>query len=121
MQQDVCFVPLESKSSKRVHPVHKEETINNVLIEFGPCKVHVPEHKRKKSKRGSKFDTLSVETIEYKLSEEEKVCATCGSPLTEMKKEIRKELVIIPAEVKVIELITYVYSCRNCDKEGTGI
>ena len=80
----------------------------------------IPEHKRKKSKRGAKFDTLPVETIEYKLSEEERVCATCGSPLTEMKKEIRKELVIIPAEVKVIEHVTYVYSCRKCDKEGTG-
>lgn len=80
----------------------------------------ISEHKRKKSKRGAKFDTLPVETIEYKLSEEEKVCATCGSPLTEMKKEIRKELVIIPAEVKVIEHVTYVYSCRKCDKEGTG-
>ena len=44
MQQDVCFVPLESKWSKRAHPVHKDGTINNVLIEFGPCKVHVPEH-----------------------------------------------------------------------------
>ena len=44
MQQDVCFVPLESKSSKSIHSAHKEETINNVLIELGPCKVHVPEH-----------------------------------------------------------------------------
>ena len=80
----------------------------------------IPEHKRKKAKRGSKFDTLPVETIEYKLSDDEKVCANCGSPLTEMKKEIRKELVIIPAEVKVIKHVTYVYSCRKCDKEGTS-
>ena len=35
-----------------------------------------------------------------------------------MKKEIRKELVVVPAEVKVIEHVTYVYSCRNCDKNG---
>ncbi|WP_054741716.1 hypothetical protein [Cellulosilyticum ruminicola] len=48
-----------------------------------------------KYKRGTKFDTLPIETIEYKLSEKENVYATCGSPLTEMKKEIRKELVII--------------------------
>ena len=80
----------------------------------------IPEHKRKKTKRGSKFDTLPVETIEYKLSDEEKVCANCGAPLTEMKKEIRKELVIIPAKVKVIQHVTYVYSCRKCDKEGIG-
>jgi len=80
----------------------------------------IPEHKRKKAKRGSKFDTLPVETIEYKLSDEEKVCANCGSTLTEMKKEVRKELIIIPAEVKVIKHVTYVYSCRKCDKEGTS-
>jgi transposase len=36
-----------------------------------------------------------------------------------MKKEIRKELVIIPAEAKIIEHVTYSYSCRNCDKNGT--
>ena len=79
----------------------------------------IPAHKRKKAKRGSKFDTLPVETIEYKLPEEEQVCDVCGSKLTEMKKEIRKELKIIPAKVKVVEHITYVYSCRNCDKTGT--
>lgn len=44
VQQNVCFVPLEPKPSKSVHPTHKEETINNVLIELGPCKIHVPEH-----------------------------------------------------------------------------
>ena len=76
----------------------------------------IPAHKRKKAKRGSKFDTLPVETIEYKLPEEEQVCDVCGSKLTEMKKEIRKELKIIPAKVKVVEHITYVYSWRNGDK-----
>ncbi len=35
-----------------------------------------------------------------------------------MKKEVRKELVIIPAQVKVVEHVTHVYSCRACDKEG---
>lgn len=44
IQQDVCFVPLKSKPFKDVGPTHKDETINNVLIELGPCKVHVPEH-----------------------------------------------------------------------------
>ncbi len=80
----------------------------------------IPEHNRKRSKRGSKFDDLPVETISYELSDEEKVCEVCGAPLTEMKKEVRKELKIIPAQVKVIEHVTYVYSCRKCDKEGLG-
>ena len=72
-----------------------------------------------KLRQKEKFGSLPVETIEYKLAEEEKVCDVCGSILTEMKKEVRKELKIIPAQVKVIEHVTYVYSCRNCDKNGT--
>lgn len=80
----------------------------------------IPEHNRKKAKRGSKFESLPVEIIEYKLADGEKICDTCGSLLTEMKKEVRKELVIVPAQVKVIEHVTHVYSCRNCDKKGTS-
>ena len=37
-----------------------------------------------------------------------------------MKTEVRKELVIIPAQVKVVEHVTHTYSCRACDKEGLG-
>lgn len=80
----------------------------------------IPTHSRKKAKRGLKFQDLPAEVIEYKLTDAEKVCGTCGEPLTEMKKEIRKELVIIPAQVKVIDHVTYTYSCRNCDKNGTS-
>lgn len=36
-----------------------------------------------------------------------------------MKKEIRRELKIVPAKVSIVEHVTYVYSCRNCDKNGT--
>ncbi|MCF0232059.1 MAG: transposase [Enterococcus sp.] len=45
MQQDVCFVPLKSKTSESVQLTsEKEETINQVLIEIGSCKIHLPEH-----------------------------------------------------------------------------
>ena len=80
----------------------------------------IPAHKRKKAKRGSKLDNLPVEIIEYKLTDEESVCDVCGEKLSEMKKETRRELVIIPAEVKIIEHVTYSYSCRNCDKNGVN-
>lgn len=33
-----------------------------------------------------------------------------------MSTEIRKELKIIPAEVKVVEHKRYVYACRGCEK-----
>ena len=32
--------------------------------------------------------------------------------------ELAKKLVIIPAEAKIVEHVTYSYSCRNCDKNG---
>ena len=96
-----------------------EELQEGILVEPDE-EVVIPTHKRKKTKRGSKLDSLPVETIEYRLSDEEKVCDICGTTLTEMKKEVRKELKIIPAKVSVVEHVTYVYSCRSCDKEGTS-
>lgn len=72
-----------------------------------------------KRKKNSKYKNLETETVEYRLADDELKCENCGCTLTEMKKEIRKELVVIPAKVKVIEHITYVYSCRNCQNNGT--
>ena len=33
-----------------------------------------------------------------------------------LTKEVRKEIKIIPAQVKVVEHVTYIYACRNCEK-----
>lgn len=57
----------------------------------------VAAHKKNKRKRGSKLDALPVETIYYELPEEERICDVCGSTLTEMKKEVRRELKVVPA------------------------
>lgn len=73
-------------------------------------------YQRKKSKRGENIKHLPVEVIEYKLTDEESACPSCGDDLHVMSKEIRKELTIIPAKVKVIEHVSYVYSCRNCER-----
>ncbi|MGL5260072.1 MAG: transposase [Lachnospiraceae bacterium] len=59
-----------------------------------------------------------LKKFEYKLDEFERICDVCGDALTEMKKEIRKELKIVPAKISIIEHVTYIYSCRNCDKNG---
>src|SRR5690606_34367466 len=34
--------------------------------------------------------------------------------------QVRRELVIIPAQVKVVEHVQYVYSCRQCEREATS-
>ena len=95
---------------------NEAETFREPIQSEPPQESIIPEHKRRKAKKGSKFNDIPVEVVEYKLDESEQVCDNCHSPLTVMKKEIRKELVVVPAEVKVIEHVTYVYSCRNCDK-----
>ena len=38
-----------------------------------------------------------------------------------MGHDTRKELEIIPAEVRVIEHVREVYSCRRCEHEGTSV
>lgn len=97
---------------------NEAETLMQPITVEPELETVIKEHKRKKSKRGNKFDDLPVEVVEYKLNDDEAVCDVCGEPLTQMKKEIRKELVIIPAEAKIVEHVTYSYSCRNCDKNG---
>jgi transposase len=62
---------------------------------------------------------LPAETREYRLPDEEKVCLCCGGPLHEMSTQTRDELTIIPAQVKVIKHVRYVYSCRHCEKHET--
>lgn len=73
-------------------------------------------YQRKKGKRGENIKNLPVEVIEYTLPDEEKSCPVCSEELHVMSKEVRKELTIIPAKLKVIEHVSYVYSCRNCEK-----
>ena len=68
---------------------NEAETLKKPITIEPNADIVIPTHNRKKAKRGSKFENLPVETITYELSEEEKVCETCGKPLTEMKKEVR--------------------------------
>ena len=97
---------------------NKAETLQELITIEPELETVVKAHSRKKSKRGSKFDNLPVEVIEHKLDESEMICDVCGEPLTVMKKETRRELVIIPAQAKIVEHVTHSYSCRNCDKNG---
>jgi len=73
-------------------------------------------YQRPKGKRGENIKHLPVEVIEHTLPAEEQACSQCGEDLHVMSKEVRKELTIIPARVKVIEHVSFVYSCRNCEK-----
>jgi len=75
--------------------------------------------RKKVGKNDAMFKELPVEVVEYRLSENEQECPKCGENLHEMSKEVRRELQIIPAQVKVVEHVRYVYACRNCEKTDT--
>lgn len=55
--------------------------------------------------------------MEYRLPQEEQSCSCCGGAMHEMSTEIRQELSIIPAQVKVVKHVRYVYACSNCEQQ----
>lgn len=95
-----------------------EAESSNPLEEKEPELETVTEDRRKKNKRGSFTKSLAEEVIEYDLPENEKVCNICGNELNRMKEIIRKELTFIPAQFKTTKIVTYVYSCRYCEKNN---
>src|SRR5690625_1931255 len=76
-------------------------------------------YKRKKNRRTREelMENLPVERIEYEVSPEEQVCSCCGHETHKMSEEVRKELQVIPAQVKVVEHVRNVYACRQCGKD----
>lgn len=110
-------------SSEKTDPNQLELTLfNETEAEVNP---ELPEptmesitYQRRRKKRGHRemmLENLPVETVEYRLSTEEQVCSCCGGKLHEMSTEVRKKIKYIPAEVKVVEHVRYVYSCRRCE------
>ena len=93
-----------------------EELQEGIMVEPEE-EIVIPTHKRKKTKRGSKLDSLPVETIEYQHENNKKTCDTCGTILIEMKKEVSKGLKIILAKVSVVDNVTNMYSCRSIDSD----
>jgi len=72
-------------------------------------------HSVQKASSKDKLKDLPVERIEYTLTEEELVCPVCDSDLHQMTTEIRRELTVIPAQVKIVEHVRSIYSCRSCE------
>ncbi len=83
--------------------------------------VAVAAHKRHK-KHEYTLDELPedvpVEVVEHRLTEEELVCPECGNPMTEIGKEVRRRVKIIPAQVVVVEDRYYTYACQTCKQEN---
>ena len=61
------------------------------------------------------FKGVPVEKKYLELSGEEKLCPVCGTPLKEIGEEfVRRELVFVPAKLKVYEYYSKSYECPQC-------
>jgi len=91
-----------------------EDTANPQLEEATMETVTYQRRKKQAGQRDELLKNLPVEVIEYRLPESEQVCPCCQGPLHEMSTQVRQELKIIPAQVKVVKHIQYIYACRQC-------
>ncbi len=101
---------LFNEAEKEAGSEHVEPTLETVTYK----------RQKQKGRREAVLEDLPVETIEYRLTPEEQVCPNCGGPLHEMSTEVRQELKVIPAQVKVVKHVRHIYACRRCEREETS-
>ena len=79
----------------------------------------VTAHVRKKrvGKREEFYEGIPTEQVVHELPKNERICPECGGDVHACGHEVlRRELEIIPAQVRAVEHIQTVYSCRACEK-----
>jgi transposase len=75
--------------------------------------------KKRKGNREEFYDGIPTEQIIYELPEDERICHECGGLLHACGHEVlRRELEIIPAQVRAVEHVQTVYSCRDCEQNS---
>jgi transposase len=98
-----------------------EATLDSAPAQVEPETITYTRKPKSTGRRQEMLEDLPTETIEYKLPEDEQVCAQCGGHLHEMSTQTREEIEIIPARVKVIRHVQSIYSCRNCEKNEISV
>ena len=79
----------------------------------------VKAHTRKKKKTIDEMSkNLSEEEVLLKLPESQLVCDKCGGTFKPIgKKFIRREMLVIPRQVKLLAYYTVTYACDRCEKD----
>ena len=72
-------------------------------------------------KREDDLSALPVEVVEHSLPDSEQVCPDCGGALHLIGHDARRELEVVPAQVKVVEHKRAVYGCRDCEKSSDHV
>ena len=70
--------------------------------------------KRGRRQRRVDWSAYETEVVEHDLADEDKSCPACGSALAPMGYDVTRELVFVPARVKVVEHRTMKYVCPSC-------
>ena len=82
--------------------------------------IAVKAHERKRQS-GNVLDVVPegtpTEVVEHRLPEDERICSVCGSEMVEIGKEVRRSLMMKPAEFWMREDVYYTYACKNCEQE----
>ena len=82
--------------------------------------IHYTRRKRA-GKLEDDISSLPVEVIEYALPEAEQVCSDCGNALYVKGHTVRRQIEIIPAQVKVAEQRQEIYGCRYCENHSDHV
>ncbi|ALX50527.1 IS66 family transposase [Lentibacillus amyloliquefaciens] len=95
---------------------NEAEVTTDTTVEEPTVETITYKRKKQRGQREQKLENLPTETVKYRLSDEEQACSCCGGELHDMSTEVRKELKVIPAQVKVVEHVRHVYGCRHCER-----
>jgi len=80
-----------------------------------PLEVVKEHHRKKRTRKEGLPKDLPVEEITYLPDNEDILCHHCGTEAKLIGNEIREELVIEPAKVRLRKHITPKYKCRGCE------
>lgn len=61
---------------------------------------------------------VEVEIVEHGISEESRVCDTCGMVMNQIGKETVRTLVLHPARATIREDVYYTYACPKCKADA---
>ena len=117
-----------STSEKRKEPIPGQIDLNGFLsgeepeepvIPVEPEFITIREHKKKRKPKASydeMFEKLPIREIHIdNLSEEDKICPTCQTPMEAIGTEIiRTEIVYTPAKLERVNYIATTYGCPKC-------
>jgi len=78
--------------------------------------------KKPKGKREDFYRNIPTEQVIHELSEDQRFCHECGGLLHACGHEVlRRELEIIPAQVRAVEHVQTVYGCRDCEQNPKAV